>query len=276
MEIRYSTDPEHFKRMSSDELNRNFLINSLFKPGEIILTYSDIDRMIIGSVVPLERQLKLIASKELITDYFAQRREIGIVNIGSNGMVIVDGKEYSVANKDVLYIGRGSKEIIFSSRNSKSPALFYITSFPAHANCPTTLLKKADAVILDYGSEAEANKRKIHCYFTEKGIQSCQLTIGITELAPGCVWNTMPAHLHPTRAEAYLYFDMEDDSIVFHFMGRPDETRHVVARNGQAVLSPSWSIHCGVGTRNYSFVWAMGGENKETLTIDSVKMDEIK
>lgn len=276
MEVRTCADPARFARMNTAELRENFLIDSLFESGKLKLIYSDIDRMIVGSAVPVGQKISLEAPKELLSDYFAERREVGIVNIGAPGTVTVDGTKYSMEMKDVLYIGKGSKEVDFISADKAKPALFYITSFTAHATCPTTLLKQKDAVVLDYGSKAEANRRSIHCYFTEEGIKSCQICIGITDLAEGSVWNTMPAHLHPTRSEVYLYFNMEPGTVLFHFLGEPDETRHIAVRNNQAVLSPSWSIHSGAGTKNYSFIWSMGGENKRTLDIDGVKTSEIK
>ena len=276
MEVRTCADPVRFARMNTSELRENFLIDSLFEPGKLKLVYSDIDRMIVASAVPVGEKISLQAPKELLSDYFAERREIGVVNIGGPGTATVDGVEYSMEIKAVLYIGKGSKEVDFVSADKAKPALFYITSFTAHTAYPTTLLKQEDAVVLDYGSKAEANKRSIHCYFTEKGIQSCQLCIGITDLAEGSIWNTMPAHLHPTRSEVYLYFNMDPDTVLFHFLGEPDETRHIAVRNNQAVLSPSWSIHSGAGTKNYSFIWSMGGENKKTLDIDGVKTSDIK
>jgi len=276
MEIRYAADPVRFARMNTAEMRENFLLDNLFEPGKLSLTYSSIDRLIVGSAVPLEEKIILGTPPELICEYFAQRREVGIVNIGASGIVTVDGRDYALQMKDVLYVGRGSREIVFASRNLAEPALFYITSFPAHAAYPTTLLPQKDAVILDYGSQEQANKRAIHCYFTEKGLKSCQLCLGITDLAPGSVWNTMPAHLHPTRSEVYLYFNITPDTVLFHFMGPPDETRSLTVRNNQAVLCPSWSIHSGVATKNYSFIWSMGGENKDTLNIRTVAPEELQ
>lgn len=276
MKMCVSSDPERFKRMTTDELRKTYLIDDLFELGALQLFYTDIDRMIVGSAVPVKDEIALDTPKELLCEYFTERREIGIINIGASGKVSVDGEEFRLDAKDVLYIGKGSPDIIFSSDNPSNPSLFYIASYPAHAKFPTRLLKNKDAVVLDYGSEEEANKRKINCYFTEKGLQSCQLCIGITDLAAGSVWNTMPAHLHKTRSEAYLYFNVHEDTVLFHIMGEPNETRHIVVRNQQVVLSPSWSIHSGVATKNYSFLWAMGGEDKETLRIDQVASCDIK
>ncbi|MBN2376025.1 MAG: 5-dehydro-4-deoxy-D-glucuronate isomerase [Sedimentisphaerales bacterium] len=277
MEMRISSDPERFKRMTTDEIRSTFLVDNLFEPGVLKLIYSDVDRMILGSAVPVNgEKIKLDTPKELLCEFFTDRRELGVINIGPSGNVSVDNDEFNLDAKDVLYLGKGSRNIIFSSNDPSDPALFYLASYPAHAEYPTRLLKNADAVVLDYGSEAQANKRKINCYFTEQGLQSCQLCIGITDLAQGSVWNTMPAHLHPTRSEAYLYFNMDEDNVLFHIMGQPHETRHITVKNQQAVLSPSWSIHSGVATKSYSFLWAMGGEDKETLVIDKVNGFDIR
>lgn len=275
MEVRYAADPHRFERMNTAEVRASFLVDDLFVPGELKLLYSDVDRLVIGSAVPTSTPLSLEAGPELAADYFAQRREIGAFNIGGRGSVNVDGEVYPVANKEILYIGRGSQAIEFSSQDARDPARFYLISLPAHTSHPTqgAGLDAADPVRL--GTQAEANQRTIYKYIHPQGIQSCQLVMGFTELAEGSIWNTMAAHTHERRSEVYMYFDLEEDAVVFHFMGAPHETRHIVVRDGQAVISPSWSIHAGAGTSNYCFVWAMGGENQEFTDMDHVGMEVL-
>lgn len=277
MEVRLSTDPRSFNSLTTDDLRRLFLIDSLFTPDVVSMVYSDIDRSITGSAVPLKGVLKLLGSKkEMATEHFAERREIGIINIGSQGLIRVDGKDFPLGHKDALYIGRGSREIEFSSRTADAPAIFYFVSYPAHREFPTTLGKFSDAAATKLGSQKEANKRTIYKYIHPDGIKSCQLVMGLTELEGGSVWNTMPSHTHQRRSEVYMYFNMEPNAIVIHLIGQPTSTRHIIIRNQQAVLSPSWSIHTGVGTTNYSFIWAMGGENQVFDDMDSVGMNDLK
>ncbi|HES59785.1 MAG TPA: 5-dehydro-4-deoxy-D-glucuronate isomerase, partial [Caldithrix sp.] len=243
----------------------------------VILIYTDVDRAIVGSAVPGSKSLKLEASKkEMSAEYFTERREIGVINIGAKGNITVDGKSYELENKDGLYIGRGSKDIGFSSANAKEPAKYYILSYPAHTDYPTKLIKKSEANPVHLGSLEEANKRTIFQYIHENGVKSCQLVMGFTQLESGSIWNTMAAHTHQRRTEIYMYFDMGKNDLVFHFMGKPDATKHLIIRNGQAVLSPSWSLHAGAGTRNYAFIWGMGGENQEFTDMDGIAMDELK
>ena len=277
MEVRFSPDPNGYKRMTSDELRKTFLIDNLFKPDSIELVYSDIDRSITGSAVPVSKDLILESSKkEMAADYFAERREIGIINIGDEGIITVDGTKYKMEKKDALYIGKGSKEILFSSNDSKKPAMFYISSYPAHTQYPTKHSKFIDAFPSKLGSVKDANKRTIYKYIHPEGIKSCQIVMGLTELESGSTWNTMPVHTHQRRSEVYMYFNLEKDSVVFHFLGEPGETRHIVIRNQQAVLSPSYSIHSGVGTQNYTFIWSMGGENQAFDDMDWVSMETLK
>ena len=275
METRYSRDPLNFERMNSTEIRDEFLIADLFVPGEIKLVYLHIDRMIVGSAVPASQPLCLQAGQELRAEYFTERREIGIFNIGEKGSVTVDGQEYELACQDVLYIGRGSKEILFSSADASHPARFYLVSLPAHMVYPVTRSTKAQANQAELGSKETANVRKIYRYIHEGGVPSCQLVMGLTELAPGSIWNTMTAHTHERRSEVYLYFNLTGDNVVFHLMGKPQETRHLVVRDGQAVISPSWSIHAGAGTSHYSFVWAMGGENQAFDDMDLAPIDKV-
>jgi len=277
MQARYTPDISSYKKMSSEDLRRSFLIENLFNENKIETIYFDIDRAIVGAAVPAGKELKLESSKkEMATQYFAERREIGIINIGRKGSVSADGKEYVMNHKDALYIGRGTKEIIFKSSSQNDSAKYYFVSYPSHHDFPTTHAKFSDAEPAALGSLKDANKRTIYKYIHSNGIKSSQLVMGLTELEEGSVWNTMPVHTHQRRSEVYMYFNLEKDSVVFHMMGEPDETRHLVIRNQQAVISPSWSIHCGAATQNYSFIWAMGGENQEFGDMDPVTMQDLK
>ena len=275
MKTRYSRDPQSFARMNTAEIRDEFLVDDLFVPGEIKLVYSNVDRMIVGSAVPISQPLSLEAGAELRAEYFAERREIGVFNIGESGSITVDSQEYKMAHQEMLYIGRGSKEVSFSSADASHPALFYVVSLPAHKDYTTAHITKAQANRVDLGSKEAANVRTIYQYIYEGGMPSCQLVMGFTELVPGNVWNTMTAHTHERRSEVYLYFNLTGDNVVFHLMGDPQETRHIVVRDGQAVISPSWSIHAGAGTSHYNFVWAMGGENQAFDDMDPAPMEEV-
>lgn len=276
MEMRYSPDPIRFEIMNTEELRESFLVDDLFKPGEINMVYSDIDRVIVGGAVPGETGLKLEAGDELKAEYFAERREIGVINIGGDGSVIIDDATYGMVKLDALYIGRGSKNIEFRSNDAKNPARYYLISYPAHAAYPTTHAKIADAEPLKLGSLKESNARTIYKYIHPAGIKSSQLVMGCTLLEEGSVWNTMTPHTHERRSEVYMYFNLDDKAAVFHFMGEPHETRHLVVRDAQVVLSPSWSIHAGAGTTNYAFVWAMGGENQDFSDMDGIDVGDIE
>jgi len=276
MKTIYAADPVRFRHMITAEVRENFLIDSLFEAGIIEMVYSHIDRVIVGSAVPMTEPLRLATADELRADYFAQRRELGVLNLGAEGRITVDGTEYQMAKRDGLYIRRGSREISFESADATDPAAFYLLSYPAHTTYPTTQARQAEAEAVHLGSDRDANRRTIYKYIHPAGIQSCQLVMGFTELAPGSVWNTMPAHLHPRRMEVYLYFDLDESHRVFHLMGSPDETRHIVVANRQAVLSPSWSIHAGCGTNNYCFCWGMGGENQEFDDMDPVGTETLR
>ncbi len=275
MEVRYAPDQNGFDKMNSEELRTSFLV-SLFQENTIKLVYSDIDRSICGSAVPQKQTLELKTSKqELAADYFLQRRELGIINIGAEGAVIVDGNEYVLETKDALYVGRGSKQVLFRSRKANDPAKFYLLSYPAHAAYPTRQAKFSKATALHLGSPEESNERTIYKYIYPGGISSCQLVMGLTELKKGSVWNTMPAHTHQRRSEIYMYFNLPNDHFVVHLIGKPTATKHVIVRNGQAVLSPSWSLHSGAGTVHYSFIWGMGGENQDFDDMDWIPMKDI-
>lgn len=275
MEVRYGTHPEDVKSYDTDTLREEFLIDDLFVPGEIKMVYSHNDRMITGSACPVS-PLALTAGEELRAQYFLERREMGIINIGCKGTVTVDGKGYELNTRDGLYIGMGSKEIIFASADSQNPAKFYFNSTPAHASYPTEKMDISKAEPARLGTQEECNRRTIYKYFHPQGVKSCQLVMGMTVLEPGSVWNSMPCHTHERRMEVYLYFDLPQDAVVFHYMGQPLETRHIVMRNEQAVISPSWSIHCGCGTKNYTFIWGMAGENQVFSDMDPVSMREIR
>jgi 4-deoxy-L-threo-5-hexosulose-uronate ketol-isomerase len=275
METRIQADNVRYERMNTRELQESFLLTNLFNPGQSTLYYLSTDRAVVGGFMPTDQPLTLGTAKELAADFFAQRREIGVLNLGQKGTITVDGKEYTLENEDCLYIGRGSREISFASVKADQPAQFYMVSFPAHADYPTTQAKKSDASPIELGSPEKANVRTIYKYIHPEGIKSCQLVMGITSLAEGSVWNTMPSHTHARRMEVYLYFGLNEDDILMHFMGPPNETRHLVVRDREAIVSPSWSIHSGVATKNYNFAWAMGGENQEFTDMDKADMDEI-
>lgn len=276
MEVRYTPAPEAFCRMTTQEVREKFLIETLFSPDAITMVYCDVDRAIPGSAVPVKGPLTLGSAPQLRAEYFCQRREMGVLNIGQGGTVTVDGKTFAMAALDCLYIGRESKEIVFASDDPKTPARYYLLSYPAHAAYPTTHIKKEQASPVQLGSDAEANKRTIYKYIHPDGAKSCQLVMGFTQLAEGSVWNTMPPHTHDRRMEVYLYFNVADNARVFHLMGKPDETRHIVVADGQAIISPSWSLHSGVGTRAYAFCWGMGGENQAFDDMDHLKIGELK
>lgn len=276
MDIRYEVNPEDGKRYTTEELRKAFLIESLFQTGEISFCYSHYDRLVIGGAVPTTNALKLDTGDVLRTEFFLERREIAIINIGGQGTVTVNGETYSMQKRDCLYVGKGNENVLFESTNANEPARYYLVSSTAHKEYPTRLLPIADAEPNRLGSDAESNNRTIYKYVHEDGIQSCQLMVGMTLLEPNNMWNTMPAHVHDRRMEAYLYFDMEPKSRVFHFMGQPNETRHLIVGNEQAIISPPWSIHSGVGTSNYTFIWAMAGENYTFKDMDFVPMEDLK
>lgn len=275
MEVRESVNSEYAKTLDTEGLRANFLVKGIFAPGEITMTYSHVDRMIVGGMMPDASPLRLPASKTLGTEYFLERREMGIINIGGPGSVSVDGKAYAVGPRDGFYVSMGSREVSFLSDSSANPAKFYFNSAPAHRPCPTRPVTLSQAKHLELGSEAECNKRVINQFIHPAVIETCQLVMGMTTFSEGSVWNTMPAHTHERRMEVYLYFDMPADRVVLHFMGKPGETRHIVVRNEEAVISPSWSIHSGVGTGKYTFIWGMSGENQTFTDMDTVAMKDL-
>ena len=269
-----TSDRLSYRRMTTDELRKAFVVEELFQPGKLELIYTNVDRAVIGGIVPLTDPLELKGGREMACTYFCERREVGIINLGGSGAIVVDGDTYEMAPRECLYIRRGSRGILFSSANPENPAQFYLVSYPAHADYPTTKAGLKDANRLELGSTAEANRRTIHQYIRPGFIKSCQLVMGFTELHEGSVWNSFPPHTHDRRTEVYCYFDLLPNGAVMHFLGEANETRHVALREKQAVLSPAWSVHCGAGTGRYAFVWAMGGENQEFDDMD--KCDLVK
>jgi len=276
MEIREYVNSEYAKSLDTEGLRSSFLISKVFEPGKITMTYSHVDRMIAGGITPVSETLVLAATRELGTSYFLERREMGIINIGGAGSITVDGTRYALGARDGFYVSMGSREVAFSSDDAKNPAKFYFNSAPAHRACPTRLVTLAQAKHVEMGSAAECNKRVIHQFIHPAVLETCQLVMGMTVFSEGSIWNTMPVHTHERRMEVYLYFDMPADRVVFHILGKPTETRHIVVRNEEAVISPSWSIHSGVGTGSYTFIWGMAGENQTFTDMDGVAMDDLK
>jgi len=275
MEIRHAVHPEQAKRFDTEQLRENFLIRELFASGKVRLVYSYYDRLIVGGIQPAS-PLKLDVDEKIIgSKYLLERREMGIINAGATGAVTVDGSEYSLGNKDALYIGMGAKSLSFSTANEEEPAKYYLLCAPAHKNYPTTRISIQESEPIHLGSDEQSNKRTIYKYIHPDGVSSCQLVMGLTILEPRNVWNTMPTHTHQRRIEAYFYFDFPQDDVVVHFMGPPSETRHLIVRSEDVVLSPSWSIHSGVGTRSYTFIWGMAGENQTFSDMDDVPMDAL-
>jgi 4-deoxy-L-threo-5-hexosulose-uronate ketol-isomerase len=271
-EIRQSIDPRHAKGMDTSELRKEFLNDKLFVTGQISLVYSHLDRMIVGGAVPSGGELVLKAVKETGSPGFLDRRECVIANIGGKGTVTVGGKAHALGTHDMLYVGMGAGPLTFSGKGAR----FYILSAPAHRAIPTRLVTIADAAKVALGSQATSNERVIYQFVHPDVMDSCQLVVGLTKLAPGSVWNTMPAHVHDRRSEAYLYIDLPEDQRVFHFMGEPGETRHIVIENEQGILSPGWSIHSGAGTSNYAFIWAMAGDNVDYKDVEMVAMEDLR
>ncbi|GIP38971.1 4-deoxy-L-threo-5-hexosulose-uronate ketol-isomerase [Paenibacillus sp. J31TS4] len=277
MEVRYATNPTDMQSYDTERLRKEYLMENLFAPGELNMVYTHVDRFIVGGVVPGQEPILLEAeAKDMGSRYFLERREIGIINIGPKGIVNVDGTEYEMETRDCLYVGKGSEKVTFASADPSQPARFYFNSVPAHQTYPTEKLSISEAEPNHLGSIAQSNERTIYKFIREGGVKSCQLVMGMTLLKPNNMWNTMPCHTHNRRSEIYLYFDMPEDGVVFHLMGEPSETRHLVVRNEQAIISPSWSIHSGVGTSNYTFIWGMAGENQEFDDMDKVAMQDLR
>ncbi len=269
-------DPVRYPGMTTEQLRETFLIDTLYAPGTLCQAYVDLDRAVVGMAAPLTAPIALAADEALRADYFMERRELGALNIGGNGIIHVDGKRHLMENLDCLYIGRGVKEVAFQSTDMNAPAIFYLLSYPAHASHPTTLIRKDEASPVELGSVETCNRRTVCKYIYLGGAQSCQLVMGVTHLQPGSAWNTMPAHTHMRRSEVYMYFNLAEEARVFHLMGPAEETRHIVMKNREAVVSPGWSIHAGVGTQAYSFCWGMGGENQDYGDMDPAPLNSLR
>lgn len=273
---RYESHPEDVKTYGTTKLRNHFLIDKVFVENEIALTYTHYDRYIAGGAVPVNDALNLESIDPLKAENFCDRREVGVINIGAEGTVTVDGNVYVLGHKEAIYIGKGTKKVIFESSDSTDPALFYINSATAHHAFPTKKIGRTDAQVLQLGSKADANERELFQYIVASTVETCQLQMGITELKPGSIWNTMPAHTHNRRMEVYMYTDVEEGQAVCHFMGPSHETRHIWMSNNQAVISPPWSIHSGAGTSNYSFLWGMAGENLDFTDMDGIAKNELR
>lgn len=276
LDIRYAAHPDDVKHYDTAQLRRHFLIESVFVADQASLTYSHVDRIIAGGIMPVGQPVTLEAGKEMGVDYFFERREAGVINVGGKGAVVLDGERFELDRRDGLYIGLGVREVSFESDSADQPARFYFNSAPAHRDYPHHKIELAQANPVALGADETCNKRTIYQYVHPAVCQSCQLVMGLTMLEPGSIWNTMPPHTHERRMEVYFYFDMDEDARVFHFMGQPQETRHLMVGNEQAVISPSWSIHCGAGTSNYTFIWGMVGENQTFDDMDHVQPAELR
>ncbi|PKK93318.1 MAG: 5-dehydro-4-deoxy-D-glucuronate isomerase [Tenericutes bacterium HGW-Tenericutes-6] len=276
LDIRYNNHPEDSKAYDTNTLRSRYLIEKIFGKDEILFTYSHHDRIIAGGIMPVEKEVSLPVTKDLGTEFFLERRELGVINIGGDGYIKLDGKKYDMVSKDGIYVGRGVKLVSFGSKDPKHPAKYYINSAPAHETYETFHIPFNQAKPNKWGSPKTLNERTIYQYVHPAVCKSCQLVMGMTILSPGSAWNTMPCHTHERRMEVYFYFNMDENTRVFHFMGEPTETRHLVIKNEQAVISPSWSIHSGVGTSDYTFIWGMCGENITFDDMDFVDMKDLK
>ena len=280
MDIRYSASPNDVKRYTTEELRKEFLITDMYAPDEVRATYSHVDRMVIMGIMPVNEEVPIDKGidvwKNFGTNYFMERREAGIFNLGGAGSITVDGEKYELGFEDCLYIAKGAKEVKFASASAENPAKFYLASTPAHKACKTTFLSFADANKRPCGGKENANERVINQFIHPDVLETCQLSMGLTQLAEGSVWNSMPCHTHERRMEVYTYFNLPEENVVMHLMGQPTEVRPIVMKNFEAVISPSWSIHCGCGTSNYTFIWAMGGENQAFDDMDNLKPTELK
>lgn len=275
MRLVQMADHVRYPRMTASELRESFLVDGLFKPGSLELTYADLDRAVIGGAIPTDGPLTLRTEPELRAEFFCERRELGVLNVGGPGTVTVDGKDFALGKLDTLYVGRGSKDVQFASNDAQQPAAFYLLSYPAHTSYPTRMVRFSDITPVNLGSLETCNKRSIYKAIYMEGLRSCQLVMGFTLLDPGSNWNTMPAHTHMRRSEVYFYFDIDPEHRVFHMMGPANETKHLVMSDREVVISPGWSIHAGVGTRNYGFCWGMGGENQRYDDMDALKITDL-
>ena len=280
MDIRYSVNQRDFKRYTTEEVRGEFLIENLYKKDEVVAVYSHVDRMVTLGCMPVNEAVSISKGIDVWanfgTEYFLERREIGIFNIGGAGKIKADGEVFEMGYKDCLYITKGTKEVTFESNSPENPAKFYMVSAPAHTSYKTTFISIEKAAKKPLGSMETSNKRVINQFIHPDVLQTCQLSMGMTVLEPGSVWNTMPAHTHERRMEIYMYFEVHENQVVFHMMGEGQETRHIVMQNEQAVISPSWSIHSGAGTSNYTFIWAMGGENQAFDDMDNIATTDLR
>ncbi len=278
MEVRQSIHSDHAKQLDTDGLRRQFMIEKIFEADVYTMTYSHIDRIIVGGILPVSKAVSIGSEvgKQLGVSYFLERRELGVINIGGPGVIVVDGKAYEIGHQEALYVGMGAKDVQFTSVDGTKPAKFYYNSAPAHMTYPSRKITLAEASPQTIGDNTTSNLRTINKFIVPDVLPTCQLTMGLTKLAEGNLWNTMPCHTHERRMEVYFYFDMDPETAVFHMMGQPQETRHLLVHNEQAVISPSWSIHAGVGTKNYTFIWGMVGENQVFDDMDHVKVSEIR
>jgi 4-deoxy-L-threo-5-hexosulose-uronate ketol-isomerase len=276
VESRQAIDPQTAATFGTDRLRAEFLIQSLFTPGEVRITYSHLDRLVVGGAMPVDSALPLAPVKQTGTPSFLDRRELVAVNVGGSGTIMAGKDRYALDHRDMLYLGMGSGEVSFASDDAAKPAKFYLLSAPAHHTYPSRLVRIGEAKRLDLGSQTTSNERSIYQFIHPDVMPTCQLVVGMTVLAPGSIWNTMPCHVHDRRSEAYLYFALDDTARVFHFMGEPNETRHLVVKNEEAILSPGWSIHSGAGTSNYTFIWAMAGDNVDYKDVDMVAMSDLR
>ncbi len=275
-EERFAVHYEDFKSYDTDKIREHFLVENLMQEGNINLVYSHYDRLIVGGAVPTNEPINLDAIDPLKADYFLDRREMGIINVGGDAVVSADNQDYEIGFKEALYLGRGTKSVIFKSKDASKPAILYINSAPAHKEYPTRKVTLSDAEVLELGALESSNERRINKLIVNSVVETCQLQMGMTELQTGSVWNTMPTHTHSRRMEAYFYFNVPEDQAVCHFMGQPDETRHIWMKNMEAVISPNWSIHSAAGTSNYIFIWGMAGENLDYTDMDKRKPTELK
>lgn len=276
MDVLYGANPADIRTYDTQKLRDNFLVENLFAEDAVRFVYTHVDRLILGGAMPRSKAVTFGSGADIGTEFLLSAREMGLANLGGAGVAVVDGQRYDMANRDVLYIGRGTREITLTSNDAAKPSRFYMNSVPAGADIPTRLITRAEGKAVEFGTEAKANKRRLVMYIHPEVTPSCLLLMGITDLAPGSVWNTMPPHIHERRMEAYVYFDMGEEDRVIHLMGEPTETRHLVVANGDAVLSPAWSIHMGAGTGPYAFVWGMTGENQEYNDVTPVPVATLK
>lgn len=280
MDIRYSTGPNDVKRYTQEELRKEFLIQNLYQPDTVQATYSHVDRMVVLGIMPVTREVSIDDGIDVWanfgTEFFLQRREAGVFNLGGKGYIVCDGVKYELGFQDCLYISRSTREVIFGSDEGSAPARFYVVSAPAHRDCKTTFISIEKANKRPLGSTETSNKRVINQFIHPDVLDTCQLSMGLTQLEPGSVWNSVPPHTHERRMEVYTYFNLPENGVVMHFMGQPTETRHIVMQNYEAVISPSWSMHFGCGTANYTFIWAMGGENQAFDDMDNFGVTELR